>query len=95
MSNAMLEALVAGVPVLSTPVSGAAEALEPLADGRVPGEVVDASEEALAARLRALLADPAALAAMGAAARARARERFAWTDALERWERVLAAAPLP
>ena len=33
MSNAMLEALAAGVPVVSTPVSGAADALEPLGDG--------------------------------------------------------------
>ncbi|MSR36294.1 MAG: glycosyltransferase family 1 protein [Gemmatimonadetes bacterium] len=95
MSNAMLEALAAGVPVLSTPVSGAAEALEPLDDGRVPGEVVAASEEALAGRLRALLGDPAALASMGAAARTRALERFAWPDALERWEAVLSGAPLP
>lgn len=33
LANAMLEALAAGVPVVSTPVSGAAEALEPLDPG--------------------------------------------------------------
>lgn len=32
LANAMLEALAAGVPVVSTPVSGAAEALEPLSE---------------------------------------------------------------
>jgi glycosyltransferase involved in cell wall biosynthesis len=90
MSNAMLEALAAGVPVVSTPVSGAAEALEPLPGGARPGAVVDASEPAIAARLAALLADRAALAAMGAAARERARERFAWADKLALWEKVLA-----
>lgn len=37
MSNTMLEALAAGLPVVSTPVSGAREALEPLTDGRRPG----------------------------------------------------------
>ena len=90
MSNAMLEALAAGVPVVSTPVSGAREALEPLADGRWPGRVVEASEQAVAAALAALLGDPAERAAMRDAARTRARERFAWPALLDRWEAVLA-----
>jgi len=92
MSNAMLEALAAGVPVVSTPVSGAAEALEPLGDGRRPGVVVEPTAEAIAASLGGLLADRAALAVMGAAARERARERFAWPDKLARWEAVLSGS---
>jgi glycosyltransferase involved in cell wall biosynthesis len=90
MSNAMLEALVAGVPVVSTPVSGATEALEPLADGGRPGLIVEPAENAVAARVSEVLADPAARARMSAAARVRARERFAWDDKLALWEEVLA-----
>jgi glycosyltransferase involved in cell wall biosynthesis len=95
MSNAMLEALAAGVPVVSTPVSGAAEALEPLADGRRPGLIVEPSADALAVRLSELSADPAALRAMGDAARERTRERFAWDDKLARWEAVLSSRDAP
>ena len=92
MSNAMLEALAAGVPVLSTPVSGAAEALDPLADGRRPGAVVEA--EGLADAACALLADPARLAEMGGAARARGRERFNWDAKLPKWEALLLGDPM-
>jgi glycosyltransferase involved in cell wall biosynthesis len=90
MSNAMLEALAAGVPVVSTPVSGAGEALEPLEDGRRPGAIADPSEEALAQALGSLLVDRGALAVMAGAARARARERFAWPDKLAAWEAAFA-----
>ena len=42
MANAMLEAMAAGVPVVSTPVSGADEALYADREGRAPGRVVEA-----------------------------------------------------
>jgi glycosyltransferase involved in cell wall biosynthesis len=90
LSFAMLEALAAGVPVVSTPVSGAAEALEPLEDGEAPGEVAAFSEEALAEALRRLATDPERRARMGAAARRRAAERFHFGRMLDAWERVLA-----
>jgi glycosyltransferase involved in cell wall biosynthesis len=89
MSNAMLEALAAGVPVVSTPVSGAAEALEPLADGRRPGLVVEPEEGALASALGRLLGNAEERARMAAAARERAAERFAWDDKVARWEELL------
>lgn len=92
MSNAMLEALWCGVPVVSTPVSGAAEALEPLAGGQAPGVVVpDYSVDGLHKAVRALLHDRNALRRMSVAAEARAGERFAFERMVSEWERVLRA----
>jgi glycosyltransferase involved in cell wall biosynthesis len=92
MSNAMLEALAAGVPVVSTPVSGADEALDALPDGRVPGVIVRAEPEGIASSIRVLLADPARLREMGGAARERARARFSFAAMIDGWEALLARA---
>jgi L-malate glycosyltransferase len=89
MSNAMLEALAAGVPVVSTPVSGAADALQRDGGAHAPGVVVGPTEEGVAGALSALLADGATRSAMAEAARRRARERFAWEDKVASWEAVL------
>ncbi|HSU12948.1 glycosyltransferase [Longimicrobium sp.] len=95
LSNAMLEALAAGVPVVSTPVSGAEDALEPFADGTAPGEIAGFSEDEIAAALHRLLRDPERRAAMEDAARRRAAERFGMDAMLERWEAVLAGRTPP
>lgn len=95
LSFAMLEALAAGVPVVSTPVSGATEALEADAGGIPPGEIVDFSEDALAGALERLIGDPDRRAAMGRAAAARARERFDFDTMIDRWEAVLAGGGAP
>lgn len=89
LSNAMLEALAAGVPVVSLPVSGAAEALGPVADGTVPGEIVGADPEMIARAVVRLLASPEQLRRMGAAAARRARERFGFERMLDQWEAAL------
>jgi glycosyltransferase involved in cell wall biosynthesis len=88
MSNAMLEALASGVPVVSTPVSGAAEALGPLGDGARPGLVVE--PEALGDAIARLLAEPAELRRMGDAARRAGRERFSYARMISDYERLLA-----
>jgi glycosyltransferase involved in cell wall biosynthesis len=88
MSNAMLEAMASGLPVVSTRVSGADEALAPFADGSRPGEVVERDDE-LAPALRRLLDDPAARRAMGEAGRRRIAERFGFEQMLDAWEAVL------
>lgn len=89
LANAMLEALAAGVPVVSTPVSGASEALAPLPDGRRPGFVVDGEVEALVRAVGVLLERPEERARMSEAARERARSRFSPDRMVEEWERVL------
>ena len=69
-----LEALASGTPILSTEVGTGTSYVNQ--DG-VTGRVVAASDsQALAAALRALLADPARLQAMSAAARQRAAAEF-------------------
>lgn len=89
MSNAMLEAMAAGVPVVSTPVSGAREALGPLPDGTSPGLVVPGEPAAIRAALGRILGDPALAADMRAAARRRMAERFAPATILAQWEELL------
>jgi glycosyltransferase involved in cell wall biosynthesis len=91
MANAMLEAMAAGVPVVSTPVSGATEALagpvEP--SGEAPGVVVEASPAAVAAATRRILAERELGRAMGEAGRERVRRRFSYPVMLDAWEHVL------
>jgi glycosyltransferase involved in cell wall biosynthesis len=72
--RAALEAMAAGRPVLARRVGALPDAIE----HRQTGWLIDAEEPAaVEAALRAVLRDPAALAAMGEAAQRQARARFA------------------
>jgi glycosyltransferase involved in cell wall biosynthesis len=93
MANAMLEAMAAGVPIVSTPVSGAHEALDAAADGTAPGQIVGFDAAELASALGSLLADPGRRRAMAAAAQRRASERFGFEPMLHRWEALCGGAP--
>jgi glycosyltransferase involved in cell wall biosynthesis len=93
MSNAMLEALAAGVPVVSTPVSGTDEALRPGRDGVPPGVVVGFDAAAVASAIGDVLKDADRRRAMAAAAATRARDTFGFPRVLDAWERVLAGEP--
>ena len=79
-SNAIIEAMVAGLPVIATDVGGNAEAVQTGITGLiVPPEDV----EALSQAMRSLLADPRRAREMGEAGRARVAECFT-TEAMMR-----------
>ncbi len=89
MANAMLESLAAGVPVVSTEVSGAREALGGDERGHVAGLVVETSAEAVAEGLRGVLSDGVWRESMAGEARRRARARFDFVRMVDAWEAVL------
>lgn len=94
LSNAMLEAMAFGLPVVSTPVSGSAEALRADVHGSRPGIVSGFTEGELERDINALMNDSTRLAAAGDAARKRAESDFSIEIMLDRWEAAL-AAPTP
>ncbi len=90
MSNAMLEALASGLPVVTTACEGAAELVSGC--GKI---VATAQPEALAAALRPLLDDPQQYRALARAARRRSEE-LTWAAVaqayLREYERIVTGA---
>ena len=95
MSGAMLQAMSRGVPVVSTDVSGAREALEPETSGRAPGLVTGFAPPQIASALNSVLYDRELLDEMGRAAEQCYRERFSYEGMLDGWESVLYGSPSP
>lgn len=89
LANAMLEAMALGLPVVSTDVSGAREALDSTAANPRAGIVTGFDEAELAEAIATFIHDPDALHAMGAAAQARAEQDFGFERFLDEWERLL------
>ena len=86
MSNAMLEALAAGLPVVSTPVSGAAEALL----GEPPcGAIVAAEPHSIAGAVASLHDDSARRQELAAAAAHVAAARYGEDAMVGAWEKLL------
>ncbi|MGV3721636.1 MAG: glycosyltransferase [Actinomycetota bacterium] len=83
---AILEAMAHGTPVVSTLHAGIPEAVT---DGESGFLVAEGDSAAMSERLSALAQDSRLRAAMGAAAWARARERFTWDREREELLRVL------
>lgn len=77
----MLQAMAAGLPVVATPETGAADVIEPGREGLI---VPSGDADALADALAALLQDRDRREAMGAAARARVASGHSWSDYGER-----------
>ncbi len=88
----MTEALGAGVPVVSTPVSGAVETLSGDSGEVVPGLIVGFDARELAEAIGSLLADPDRRRAMGNAGQALIKRRFSFDGMLDRWEAVLSGS---
>ena len=86
MAQATLEAMAAGLPIVSTRTMGADEAIE---DGRSGILVSVGDTRALADAVVALAADPARRAAMGRAARERIVAHFTAAQALDRCDAIL------
>jgi glycosyltransferase involved in cell wall biosynthesis len=82
-SNALLEAMAAGLPVVASAIDGITELVEEDRTGRMfpPGD-----EQALATVLRSLLQDAPARAKLGAAAHAEiCRRQLTWAGAAEKY----------
>lgn len=91
LSNAMLEAMERGVPIVSTDVSGAEDALGPDREGNAAGITTSFGPEAIAHAIKRLVLDADLRHAMGEEARERARVRFSRASMLSAWEEFLAA----
>lgn len=82
-SNALLEAMASGLPVIASAIDGVTELIE---DGRTGRLFPPGDDEALAAILLALLQDAPALSRLGAAAHAEIYKRqLTWTSAAEKY----------
>ena len=83
ISNTILEAMAAGLPVLATDVGGNAELVE---DGRTGTLVPPADPDGLAGVLRSMAHDPAAARVAGAAGRARAERLFSLQSMIAKYQ---------
>ena len=92
LSNAMLEAMTRELPVVSTPVSGADDALRENGNGVPAGVVTEFNASSIAEAISNLIDSPATRKAIGAAARERALEEFSLDAMLDKWEAFLAPA---
>ena len=91
MSNAMLEAMSRGLPVVSTDVSGAHDALAPDGSGSAAGLIVGFDVESLVAALERLRNDGALRDSLAQEARQRALTWFSREKMLSDWEEFLSA----
>lgn len=94
LSNAMLEAMSYGVPVVSTDVSGAEDALAPDTDGSMAGIVTSFEPQSIADAIAGLKREPALRGTMSRIARRRAINQFSNEQMLSSWEEFL-SAPSP
>ncbi len=86
MSNVLLEAMAAGLPVIGTTVPGTTEVIRDQIDGViVPPENIDT----LAAAVAELIQDERRREILGRAARARVESTYSWSKSAAQWADVL------
>jgi glycosyltransferase involved in cell wall biosynthesis len=85
LSHALIEAMQAGLPIVTTPVGGNAELIE---QGKTGLLVPFNDERALAGAMKELARDPRRAAALGAAAHS-AAEKFTAEVSMRAWEKLL------
>ena len=78
-----------GVPVVASDVGGLPDTVQ---DGKTGLLVTPGSPDALAEGIIALLRDRTRLARMSELGRTWVRERYAWPDVIDQWERTLEQA---
>ncbi|MGH9143451.1 MAG: glycosyltransferase [Vicinamibacterales bacterium] len=86
--NAILEAMASGLPIVASGVGGIPELIE---NGRTGWLVPPGEDEPLAARVMHVMADAAAAARIGAAARADARARFSFERMVAAFDEIYVA----
>ncbi len=84
LPNVLIEAQIAGTPVLATPAGGTDEVVNDGETGIILSEALNLPEAELDARLLELLSDDEALARLGASAMWHSRERFSVETILDR-----------
>ncbi len=89
MANSMLEAMAVGIPVISTPVSGAFGALSPRGGEREAGRIVGFGQNELTAGIRELLGSPELRRRLADHGHRRFEEEFSFERMLHRWEVLL------
>ncbi len=89
MSNAVLEAMASGLPVITTDTGGARDLLASGENGRI----VDPSRPGWLDEAVGLLSDPKALARIGTSARSHVRRSCTWKDVAEAYEAVYQRPP--
>lgn len=82
MSNALLEAMAAGLPIVATDVGSNGEVL----GGGDAGLIVSPSADAIAAGIRRLIGDPELAGRLARAARRRAKQHYALAGMAQRYE---------
>jgi Glycosyl transferases group 1 len=83
LPNVLIEAQLAGVPVIATPAGGTAEVVSDGVTGHLLSDAINPTVEEVSSSLEALLADPALLRQMGELARKQSGDRFVVDSVLE------------
>jgi glycosyltransferase involved in cell wall biosynthesis len=87
MSNSLLEAMAAGIPIVATRVGSNPEVL---GDGAA-GVLVEPDADAIASGIRSLLDDPRLAGDLAVRARARAESEYGFSTMIARYERLYAS----